>query len=212
MTRKDLAPSQQSEAHEKVAEAHPRSEPLAWLEEHGDYLFRFAMQRVHNRETAEDLVQDALLSAYKAFDSFEGKAAVKTWLVSILRNKIIDHMRRVNRVQFVSLEGMTDGNTADDSFSRLGIWRRILPAWNMNPDAVLENKDFFAALQNCVSVLPESMSAVFSLRILEQMSTKEICDTLDISENNVWVILHRARMKVRDCIEVNWLSTTEKKG
>lgn len=188
----------------------PQSEdldPSKWVELYGDYLFRFAMQRVRSRETAEDLVQDTLISAYKALESFEGRAAVKTWLVSILRNKIIDYVRRGKRVQFVSLEGMSEQNTADDSFNRLGIWKRVIPSWGMDQDTIVESKAFMKQLKSCMDALPESMQSVFALRTIEQLSTKEICDSLDISENNVWVILHRARSRVRDCLEANWLNS-----
>lgn len=184
----------------------PPTSPLEWLELYGDYLFRFAYQRISNRETAEDLVQDTLLSAYRAFDTFEGKASVKTWLVSILKNKIIDHMRRAKKVQFVSLEGMTDSDSADDSFNMLGIWKKIPPAWGLDPAEVAQSKDFLKQLGQCIDVLPDSMRSVFSLRTLDQLSTQEICELLKISENNVWVILHRARSRVRKCIEVNWLA------
>ena len=178
--------------------------PVEWVQQYGDYLYRYAFQRTRSRELAEDLVQDTLLSAYKAYDSFEGKASVKTWLISILRNKIIDNARRAKRIEFLSYDALTAEQSSDESFSRYGIWKKILEGWNATPDELMESQDFIKQLKGCIDGLPEAMQQVFVLKIVDQLSTEEICQLLDIKENNVWVILHRARLKMRNCLQANW--------
>lgn len=193
---------------EAVNNKENKSDPqdsAEWVDAYGDYLFRYAMQRVRSRELAEDLVQDAFLSAHKAFDKFEGKASVKTWLVSILRNKIIDHMRRAKKVEFVSYDSATS-ESSEESFNSFGIWKKLVSGWSGTPAELMESKDFLAQLKSCLSGLPDSMQQVLLLKVVDQLSTKEICDELEINENNVWVILHRARLKLRQCLDVNWFA------
>lgn len=181
-------------------------DPAEWLDLYGNYLFRYAFQRTRSRELAEDLVQDTLLSAHKAYDSFEGKASVKTWLVSILRNKIIDNARRAKRIEFVSLDSYAEDEGSDDPFNRFGLWKRILERWDATPADLMESKDFIKQVRLCLSGLPDGMQQVFSLKVVDQLDTKEICDMLDLKENNVWVILHRARLKMQQCLHANWFT------
>ena len=131
---------------------------------------------------------------------------MKTWLVSILRNKIIDNARRAKRVEFLSYDTLTAEQGSDEPFSRYGIWKKILEGWNATPAELMESKDFVAQLKGCMSGLPDAMQQVFVLKIVDELSTEEICNVLGIKENNVWVILHRARLKMRGCLQANWFS------
>lgn len=174
-----------------------------WVEKHGDALFRYAYLRVNSHEIAEDLVQETLLAAVRGYDSFEGRSSVKTWLIGILKNKIIDHIRKtVRRNKNESLDQEDD--VLDRHFNRLGIWTRVLGDWAEDPDEIMERKDFFRVLEGCLGKVPEKGRRAFTLKMLEQVESKEICKILDITASNLWVLLHRCRLSLRECLEKNW--------
>ncbi len=179
--------------------------PFEWLDKYGDYLFGFAMSRLHNEEIAEDLVQETLLSALQSQQNFSGNSSEKTWLTSILKHKIIDHYRRSSRqVSFA-----TDEEEAD-FFDRNGSWLNSPSNWNTTPQNMLEQKELQAVLQECLGNLPKNLSAVFTLKEIEGLDSKEICEILNLSPNNLWVMLHRARLHLRQSIETKWFN--KKKG
>lgn len=179
------------------------ADPEAWLEAYGDYLFRYAVTRVGNRELAEDLVQDTLLAAYRKFSTFEGRSSVKTWLVTILRNNIIDHFRRSGRMEIV---GLDDSEAVEQHFNKFGLWRRILGGWQTDPDELLQQKELGKVIAGCLGGLPSKMHQVFVLRVLENQSTEEISKVLNITPNNVWVRLHQSRLQLRSCLETKWFA------
>jgi len=179
-------------------------DPARWLDEHGDYLFSYAYSRLSKRELAEDMVQETFLSAYKARDSFRGGSSERTWLVSILKRKVIDHYRKQSR----NPESLTDsfempfhkGGAKDGSW----INEHAPTSWD---EEILKDEDgvLMELLQYCISLLAPKMAASFSLKTLEEISTADICKELDISESNLWVLLHRARLQLRECVENKWL-------
>jgi RNA polymerase sigma-70 factor (ECF subfamily) len=175
-----------------------------WLEDYGDYLYRYALMQLKNESMAEDVVQDALLSAYRARDQFEGRSSVKTWLTTILRNKIIDQLRKKKKESIVELDSMEGDGQVDSIFNKFGTWNKWLGSWGSSPELICEQQDFMNQLSKCLSSLPENLRQVFILRNVDNLSTEEICTQLDISSNNVWVILYRSRMKLRECLELNW--------
>lgn len=180
--------------------------PELWLEEHGDYLFRFALSRVRSRETAEDLVQETLLAAVRAQNSFQGRSTARTWLVSILKNKIIDHFRKANR-EILDNEGVVEPSEGPECFNTAGIWNSTVTDWAADPTTLLERKEFHKVLSECLQKLPHKMREIFTLKVLDDVDSKEICKVLGVSSSNLWVLLHRARMGLRDCIEKNWIET-----
>lgn len=184
-----------------------------WVELYGDYLFRYAYLRLKSKESAEDVVQETFLSAHAALDRFEKKSSIKTWLVSILRNKIIDLLRKKTREQKVVIEskdGSVENDSAEDAnFNSLGIWKRWYGAWEGTPEALIEQKHFLGRLKDCIGGLPENLRNVFVLRVMENLSTEEICEKLELSSNNVWVILYRARLRMRECLDLNWFKVKE---
>jgi RNA polymerase sigma-70 factor, ECF subfamily len=150
-----------------------------WLDEHGDALYRYARSRVGNRELAEDLVQDAFLAALQSQDRFEHRAAVRTWLVSILRHKIVDHYRRA-AVPVAADEAETDPDSTgrsdavhDRYFSSKGIWKGAVASWRA-PEQALEDREFWDVLEGCLGRLPRSLSSVFVLRELEGLEMSEL--------------------------------------
>jgi RNA polymerase sigma-70 factor (ECF subfamily) len=150
------------------------------------------------------MVQEALVAAVAAYRRFQGRSSMKTWLVAILKRKIVDHFRRMRVRSIVS--DVEDAESSDDGlFDETGHWRTMPNRWALNPGSAYEQKEFMNVLCRCLGKLPARLSGIFMLREFEEMSTKEICKEMDISEANVWVMLHRARLQLRDCLEVNWL-------
>jgi RNA polymerase sigma-70 factor (ECF subfamily) len=189
---------------------------LVWLEEHGDYLLRLALARVHDRDTAEDLVQDTLVAAVRNASSHEGRSSVRGWLAGILRHKVLDHFREVTRTMTATdLEAQMDpsGEFEDHFFESFGHWKNPRPRrWQLRPDEVAEEQDFLRVLRECLTKLPGLMSQVFILRDMDEVDSDEVCKTLGISEANLYTTLHRARFRLRRCIEVNWFNRTPEGG
>jgi RNA polymerase sigma-70 factor (ECF subfamily) len=181
-------------------------DPTIWVDEHGDYLFNFALMRVRDESTAEDLVQETLLSAFQSLKSYKGKSSEKTWLTSILKYKIIDHYRKHKRETKLD----EDVGELDKFFERKDEWnghwnREFAPkSWNATPETVLEKSEFRMVLTNCLMKLPERTANTFTLNQIDGLSCEEIGDILGVTTNNCWVLLHRARLHLRQCIESNW--------
>ncbi len=182
-----------------------QADPQDWLTEYGDLLYRYALTRVKSPDLAEDLVQDALLSAFKAYERFEGRCSVRTWIVGILRNKIIDHFRATNRRGGEALELEESQVDTGQYFNSIGIWRQFLENWADNPEEIIEKRDFYAVFEKCLSKLPEQSRKAFILKMTGEQDSKEVCNLLQISTSNYWVLLYRARMGLRECIEKNWV-------
>jgi RNA polymerase sigma-70 factor, ECF subfamily len=177
----------------------------AWLSEHGDVLFRYARSRVGRRDLAEDLVQETFLAALEAWDRFQGRATVRTWLLSILRHKIMDHYRRIAQ-EPARAEGDASGRpdpVRERYFSKKGLWKTVVAPWK-SPDKALEDREFWEVLDGCFGRLPRSLSSVFILRELEELDTAELGRILELSEVNLRVRLHRARLLLRECLEKHW--------
>lgn len=175
-----------------------------WLNEHSDYLYRFALARLRDPHQAEDVVQETFIAAIQS-TSFSGKSSPRTWLTGILKHKIIDVIRkRIREIPVSQLMANEDANM-DDFFNEKGEWSDDLSAWEM-PDNALEQKQFLGVLQNCMEKLPKKHATLFMLRDVQETDNNEICKELNISATNAWVILYRARMEIRKCLEINWLT------
>jgi RNA polymerase sigma-70 factor (TIGR02943 family) len=184
-------------------------DPANWVDEHGDYLFRYAVMRLRDETVAEDCVQETFLSAIRAMDSYGGKSTERTWLTAILKHKIIDHFRKSVREKPIS-EEEADLSTFDVFFNQDGRWKDhwhddFEPVdWRVSPEAVLQESEFFRVLHRCLSKLPERVAGVFALREMDGLDTEEICELLSLTASNFWVMMHRARMGLRRCVELNW--------
>jgi RNA polymerase sigma-70 factor (ECF subfamily) len=185
------------------------SDPERWVQEHGDYLFKFALTRLRDPTKAEDLVQETFLAALKGGDKFAGRSAEKSWLIGILKHKILDHFRKAGReTSFTDLEYYSDEES--DRFIQDGLFQggwihELGPMeWSSEPGAGLDSQAFWKMFLDCSSKLPNNVSTVFTMREVDGIESKEICSLLNISENNLWVMLHRARMALRRCLETNW--------
>ena len=184
------------------------SDPERWVDWHGDYLFKYAMMRLRDPTQAEDAVQETFLAALKGGRGFAGRSAEKSWLVGILKNKICDHYRRASReTPFTDLEFYSDEESerfvAEGVLQGAWIHERGPQEWRQAGES-LDNERFWQAYRDCSGKLPKNIAAVFNLREVDDLESKEICRLLNISEQNLWVMLHRARMALRRCLETHW--------
>jgi RNA polymerase sigma-70 factor (ECF subfamily) len=182
--------------------------PDTWLAEHGDCLYRTALLRVRNPDIAADLVQDTLLAALRTTEKFGGRSSVRTWLLGILKHKISDHFRKLGReTNFTDLAFFQDEQ--HERFDSADFWNadgRGPCAWNTSGEEALTRSEFLTALQACLGKLPERVSAVFLMREMDDEPCPAICETLGVSASNLWVMLHRARMALRHCLESTYFT------
>lgn len=188
-----------------------RCDPTVWVDKYGDCLFRYALSWVRDTQTAEDLVQETFLAALSSQNSFVGESSERTWLFGILKHKVIDHYRAARRHSMLCELPDTNGDEAcypEDAAS--SAQRASLDApigeWQINPGICTRQKAFWDVLQRCLSKVSPRIASAFALKEIEQLDTQQICAALDISEGNLWVMLHRARTHLRHCLEMNWLN------
>ena len=168
-------------------------------------LLRFAMLQLRDEAAAEDVVQETLLAALEGKSAFSGRSQLKTWAVSILRNKIVDLMRRGSREGKLPLVDEHGDEDFDALFDGSGHWQEPPGDWG-DPAAVLEQRDFYDVLELCMKALPENVARVFTMREVLGFETEEICKELKMSTSNCWVVLYRARMRLRECLQLRWFS------
>ncbi len=189
--------------------ASPKAEldPERWVDDHGDYLFNYALSRLRDPVQAEDFVQEALLAALKNHQRFEGRSTERSWLTGILKNKILDHFRKAGReTSFTDMEFYRDEE--ERTFENQEFpdhWNNAAAPteWNAAGSA-LDKAEFWKVFHECSGNLPDRIARVFLLREVDGMPSHEICATLNITDSNLWVMLHRARLALRRCLEVNW--------
>jgi RNA polymerase sigma-70 factor (ECF subfamily) len=177
-----------------------REEAASWLDEHGDALYRYARARVGRRELAEDLVQDTFVAALQARGRYAGGSSVRTWLLAILKHKIVDHFRRL-----AAASPFEPDPIGAEFFAADGRWRRPPASWR-TPEKDLEEREFRSVLDDCLGRLPRALASVFFLRELEGLGIEELRDQLDLSAGNIRVRLHRARLLLRACLERRWFA------
>lgn len=177
-------------------------------------LFRYALLQLRDSESADDVVQETLLAALQSATNFEGKAGLRTWLIGILKHKIADHWRRSAREavnQPLNPLDEDDGLTDDgDFFMSDGHWNGGPKAWS-DPEAALKRQEFWTIYETCQDKLPSKMAKVFMLRELVGLEADEVCGETGLSEANYWVTMHRARLRLRECLEIHWFNTGKKK-
>jgi RNA polymerase sigma-70 factor (ECF subfamily) len=178
------------------------------IEQHRPYLIRIARLQLRNEAVAEDVVQDTLIAALEGAARFEGKSAVRTWLVGILKHKIIDQIRRGTREVALVVE-VADGADGDfdAEFDASGHFIDHPHDWG-DPERTLEQKRFYEVLEACLDGLSPNLGRIFLMREFLGLETAEICKDLKISSTNCWVMLYRARMGLRACLEKRWFVPT----
>ncbi len=185
-----------------------QADPHQWVMKYADYLYGYALARVNDNELAKDLVQETFLAALEKVETFEGKSTEKTWLTSILRNKIIDIYRRKSSA--LSNLHNHNGSEIEHSFFRQedGHWNiEARPSeFGISEQDSIDNKEFHHILQRCLEKLPPLWYAVFTMKFMDDQRGVEICSELKVSSSNYWVILHRTKVNLRDCLQKNWLN------
>lgn len=167
-----------------------------------DALLRFARTQLRNEAWAEDAVSETVLAALERPQAFGGQSQLKTWLVGILKHKVIDQLRRHAREATV-LVGEDGEDLDDDLFDATGHWRELPQAWG-DPAAQLGEREFLTVMQACIDRLPPVQGRVFLMREWLELDSAEICKELAITSTNLWVLLHRARLRLRDCLQHTW--------
>ena len=180
------------------------SAPDQWVTLYGDLLYQYCLPRVHDQSVAEDLVQDCFLSALRSLSSYRGEASEKNWLIAILKNKIIDYYRRKASGQVVATLQTSDAAT-DDMFTDHDHWESDrAPVSSISADKDLDQKELKRLIEHCHKRLKALQQEVFTLKYLAEMDSTDICKVLGISASNYWVLNHRARLQMRECIEKHW--------
>lgn len=185
-------------------------EPRLWVDRHGDYLYNYTIVRVNDHEKAGDLVQDTFLAGLKAMESFQGRSSERTWLISILKRKIIDTYRKNSSSRESSLseyeEQIWDGDYYKGSEPFRGHWLEGMGpnSHSLMPEGEMEQTELMKIIELCISLLPPNLASVFIMKMIDEAESDEVCKELGISSSNLWVMLHRARLKMRGCIESKW--------
>ena len=181
---------------------HQMLNPAAWVDQYGDYLYRYALSRLRDADAAEEVVQETFVAGLRHVGQYEAKGSERAWLLGILKRKIIDLMRARNRTTSLATEDSNDPSEA--LFDRQGNWQdRTRSAVNQPLDS-LEREDFWRVLRGCLETLPSRQADVFTLREMDDQTTEEICKELEITASNLWVLLYRARLQLSNCTKSRW--------
>jgi RNA polymerase sigma-70 factor (TIGR02943 family) len=174
-----------------------------WVNNYGDILYRYALPRVNDSEVAKDLVQDTFLAAWRNYENFKGEISEKNWLFTILKNKIIDHFRKSSTRLTDSLP---DVGNSDSYFDETDSWPSVSAPqdWNAHTESIIDRKEFYEVLSKCKGMLKEIQNSVFTLKYIDGLESDEICKELKITASNYWVLIHRAKLQLRACLEKNW--------
>lgn len=185
----------------KTSKANPNN----WVNLHGDYLYNYAYSRVQSKETAEDLVQETFISGLKSIKSFRGESSELTWLVAILKRKVIDHYRKLSRKKETVASQFSTPFQDNGDFEGQWILERTPKDWQIKHEDPMRHSEFIFILEMCIAALPEKWRSVFVLKVMEEIKSEEVCKEIGCSSSNLWVIIHRARLQLRECIEIRWL-------
>ncbi len=189
----------------KVAERAINSiNPYQWIERYADYLYTYAVRRIEDVEKSKDLVQETFLAALESIKKFEGRCSEKTWLTSILRNKIFD----IYRASASGLKNLGLSEAYPQFFDQEdGHWKiECRPKeFSIQEKDAIENKEFNLILQECLKKLPTLWIAAFKMKFIDEVNAKEICNELEVTPANYWVIIHRLKINLRACLQKNWL-------
>ena len=179
--------------------------PKFWVNNYGDYLYSYAGTRIDDNELARDLVQETFLAALKSWEKFDRHSSEKTWLTAILKNKIFDaYRKKSNNLQKQTIS--IDGSDSDEFFEESGHWKEgRFPVSFGIEGAALENKEFDGILKSCMNKLPPLWKSVLTMKHIDDESSENICKQLELTSSNFWVISHRAKVNLRDCLQRNWI-------
>lgn len=185
---------------------HPKMEenqldPEKWVDRYSDYLFNYTIVRVNDREVANDIISETFLAGLNSMKNFKGEASERTWLISILKRKIIDHYRKSN-----SNKGQAELKMNFPDSENEGDWleERVADLSDMTAEDQMENRELGLAILDCLDQLNEKQAKIFKMKTIDGLDTETICNEFNISPSNLWVIIHRARTSLAKCLEKNW--------
>lgn len=189
------------EKHQKSMAIH-KLQPDTWVDNYGDYLFNFAVGRVSDSEIAKDLVSETFLAGLKSAKNYKGEAAERTWLIAILKRKVIDYYRKINSKKGKAEVRMNYSSSSDSE----GDWleEQVADPYSLLDNSDMENEELGLAIQECIAKLPKKQSMVFTMKTIQGISTEDICNELGINPSNLWVMIHRARTALMGCLNQNW--------
>ncbi|MFD2518164.1 sigma-70 family RNA polymerase sigma factor [Salinimicrobium flavum] len=178
-----------------------RLEPEKWVDRYADYLFNYTIVRVNDRDVANDIISETFLAGLGSMKNFKGEASERTWLISILKRKIVDYYRKINsnkgkaEVKISSPDGETEGEWLEEKVADLS---------DKSAEDIMENEELGLAILECMDQLPEKQAVIFKKKTIEGLDTETICNEFNITPSNLWVIIHRARTSLAKCLEKNW--------
>lgn len=175
--------------------------PNKWIDLYSDYLYNYTITRVNDKDIAQDLVQDTFLAGLKSMKNFKGEASERTWLISILKRKIIDYYRKIN-----SKKGKAEVRINYNDAESEGDWleERVADPYDKTAEDTLQNTELAEAIHGCLDKLPQKQADVFKMKTIQGFETEVICNELNITASNLWVIIHRARTALALCLKENW--------
>ena len=176
-------------------------DPTKWVDRYSDYLFNYTIVRVNDREVANDLISETFLAGLKSMKNFKGEASERTWLISILKRKIVDYYRKIN-----SNKGKAEVKVHYSGDGNEGEWleEQIADFSDRTAEDDMENRELGMAILECLDQLNEKQATIFKMKTIEGIDTDAICNEFNISPSNLWVIIHRARTSLAKCLEKNW--------
>ena len=175
--------------------------PNSWVDRYSDHLYNYTIVRVNDHEVAQDLISETFLAGLKSQKNFKGEASERTWLISILKRKIIDHYRKIN-----SRKGKAEVRMNYNNEDAEGDWleERVSDPFDKTAEDKMVNEELGLAILNCLDGLNEKQATIFKMKTIEGFDTEAICNEFNITPSNLWVIIHRARKAMADCLEKNW--------
>lgn len=183
----------------------PRQElhPETWIDQYSDLLFNYASQRIRDRDRARDLVQETFFVALRSKADFRGEISEKNWLFLILKSRLLDHYKKKREVLETDLADMFQKD--DPYFDESGHWSKEEGPQSWSPDRMVESNEFMAVLKKCKEKLNEIQDTVFTMKYLDDLDAETICKELKLSSSNYWVLVHRAKLQLRKCLDKNWM-------
>jgi RNA polymerase sigma-70 factor (ECF subfamily) len=185
-----------------VEERQESLSPSKWVDRHGDYLYRYALSRLRDAEASEEVVQETFVAGLRNVDQYAGTGTERAWLLGILKRKIVDHVRLRSRASSMEADGSDE--FSESLFDHRGFWKVDPRIFGSDPSAPLEKQEFWMAFRKCLNALPGRQADAFTLREMDDKSSEEICKDLEISPSNLWVLLHRARLRLANCMKTRW--------
>jgi len=178
--------------------------PETWVDNYADYLYNYAIVRVDDEELAKDLVQETFVAGLNSAKNFKGSASERTWLVAILKRKVIDHYRKIN-----SKKGKAEVRMSYKDGNEEGRWleEQVADPFSKTENDSIENEELGEAIQECIMKLPPKQAQVFTMKTIQGLSTEDICNELDINPSNLWVLVFRARKALMNCLNTSWFAS-----